>query len=338
MGTLSQWGYVERLPRMTAEHSSLRRLTPRQVHTLNTLLAVGGERPYCPPELVAELETRIAAGTEDAVRSWTAKSFHATKGQLLTARRCEGQLQADAQQPRAPMHPAVVVGIVAHRAVQLSATHPGRAVADYVRQAVAGARASDESLDEWWSQTTLAEQSDLLSQISSRVLNFLDDWPPLAEAWSPRFEESMVAKVGGLSLSCRADLMLGRPRADLKQTILIVDLKSGALKEEHQDEASFYALVATLRYRIAPWRSTVYSLSSGDYCEPDITPDRLLDTADWVIEAVNNSIAALTEARPALLSPGDHCRFCPARQSCLESPHRSPRMDDAGEFDLDTFV
>jgi hypothetical protein len=323
---------------MTAVGGLSRGLTPRQVHTLNTLLAIGEERPFCPPELIDELENRILASTRDAVTAWTERTFYATKSQLLTAKRCEGQVLADARKPREAMKSVTAIGIVSHRAVQLSSTHPGRQVSEYVKQAIIGARSADEQMDEWWAQTTLSEQSDLQAQITSKVVNFLDDWPPLVEAWSPRFEEPMLAKIGGLTLSCRADLVLGRPRADLRQTMLLVDLKSGMVKDEHDDEASFYALVATLRHRVAPWRSTIYSLSSGEYSFPDITPDRLLDTADWVGKAVTESIMSLMEARAPKLTAGEHCRWCPAKAVCLESPLRVPTMDETNEYDLDALL
>jgi hypothetical protein len=138
----------------------------------------------------------------------------------------------------------------------------------------------------------------------------------LEEVWSPRFEDPISARIGRLTLSSRADLVLGRPRADLRQTLLLVDLKSGNLNEDHADEAQFYALVATLRHRVAPWRSVVYSLASGDYTEPDVTEASLFAIADKVITAVNNMVDALTETRPAALNPGEHCRWCPARDLC----------------------
>ena len=154
-------------------------------------------------------------------------------------------------------------------------------------------------------------------QINSRVLNFLDDWPPLESSWSPRFEESITARIGRLTLSCRADLVLGRPRADLRQTLLIVDLKSGALKDEHRDEAMFYALVATLRHGVAPWRSTVYSLSSGEWTDADVTEADLFEQASRVSTAVTKLVDAMTEARALELTPGDHCRWCPVASTCV---------------------
>jgi len=297
-----------------------RALTPRQIRTLNELLAIGAERPFCAPDLADRLEAHILAGTSQAVTAWTERSLYLTKSQLFTALRCEGQLLSEAATNKTPgLHQATVVGVAAHRAIQLAHTHPGKPVMDYVREALAGARAVDEKVDRWWAEATSAQQSDVLSQTHSRVTAFMDDWPPLEEAWSPRFEEPLVAKIGKLTLSSRADLIIGRPRADLRQTLLLTDLKSGALRDGHEDEAMFYALVATLRHRVAPWRSTIYSLAEGEYTDPDVTEERLFDIANKVIKGTNSIVETLTESRLPVLLPGDHCRWCPILTSCASS-------------------
>jgi hypothetical protein len=301
--------------------------TPRQIRTLNDLLAIGAPRPYSPVDLADRLEAFILEGTGEALARWTEKSLWLTKSTMFTALRCEGQLIADASTPRTALHPATVVGVVAHRAIQLMFTHPGRSVGDNVREALIGAREADAKITRWWDEASIATQSDVLSQAASRVTTFADDWPPLEQTWSPRFEEPISARVGRLTLSSRADLVLGRPRADLRQTLLLVDLKSGNLNDEHEQEAQFYALVATLRHRVAPWRSLVYSLASGDYTQPDVTEETLFTIAGQVVLAVNNMVDALTEARPAQLNPGDSCRWCPASATCSVSAFRPETTD-----------
>ena len=313
-----------------------RALTPRQIRTLNELLAIGADRPFMVADLPDRLEKHILAGTSESIAAWTERSLYLTKSQMFTALQCEGQLLADASTTKTPgLHPATVVGIAAHRAIQLAHTHPGRSVMDYVREAIAGARSLDEKLDRWWSDATSAQQSDVLAQTHSRVTAFMDDWPPLEEAWSPRFEEPLVGKVGKLTLSSRADLIIGRPRADLRQTLLLTDLKSGALRDGHDDEAMFYALIATLRFRVAPWRSTIYSLAEGSYTDPDVTEERLFAIADKVILATRNIVETLTESRLPVLSPGDQCRWCPVQSTCASSKFRveqtSILLDDLQE-------
>lgn len=299
--------------------NSRRALTPRQIRTLNDLLAIGASRPFSSADLADRLEEHLRSGTQDTLARWTEKNLWVTKSALFTALRCEGQLLADAATPRTGLHPATVVGVVAHRAIQLMYTHPGRSISENVREALVGSQASDAKLASWWEEATLATQSDVLTQAASRVTTFADDWPPLEEAWSPRFEDPISARVGRVTLSSRADLVLGRPRADLRQTLLLVDLKSGNLGDDHHDEAQFYALVATLRHRVAPWRSLVYSLASGDYTDPEVTESTLFAIADKVILGVRSMVDTLTETRLPQLMAGDHCRWCPLKDTCSAS-------------------
>jgi len=274
------------------------------------------------PEIVSELRARILDGTSVALGRWTEKSLYFTKNQFMLSTRCEGEMVAVSRQPRTGTSPAAVVGTIAHRGIQLSYTHPNRAVSSYVDSALAGARIADQALDAWWVEQSVATQSDMLMQVTSKITNFIDDFPPLDPSWGPRFEEPMSAKIGKLTLAGRADLVLGRPRGDMRQTMMLIDLKSGALKEEHTNEAYYYALVATLRHGIPPWRSLVYSLASGEYTEPDITEVVLLEACSHLVAGVNAYVDVMTESRTAELNPGPHCRWCPSSVSCPASSQR----------------
>lgn len=294
-------------------------LTPRQINTLNSLIAIGLERPFMEEGLIDNLKNILEEGLRKPLSGWTGKSIYFTKSQFLSSLRCEGQMLADSKKGRVGIIPAVVIGLITHRAVQLSYTHPGKNISEYVKFAITGARSSDPNLDEWWVSAGASAQSDIITQATSKVINFLDDWPSLNPKWSPRFEESITAKIAGVTLSCRADLVLGRPRSDKKQSLLIVDLKSGSINEEHKLEAMFYALVATLRHGVPPWRSIVYSLSSGEWTDGDVTSESLIRTAELIVKSVTAHVDVLTESRLPLLTPGDYCRWCPARSSCPSS-------------------
>lgn len=292
------------------------RLTPSQLTTFDQLLAVGGSRPTAPPNIAAELRMMIEEGTRDALDRWTERSMWVGKSQLATVLRCEGQQLADAAQSKnRPMMAATAVGIAAHRAIQIAHTHPGRSVEDYVRLALAGAR-SEEQFAEFWERADEGVQSDCIVTAISRVTGFLDDFPPLDATWTPRFEESIQAKLTGLVLSARPDLVLGRPRPDGRQTMFITDVKSGEIRDDHLDEAHFYALIATMRFGTPPFRSCVYSLASGDWTEPDVTPKVLRDAAQRVVTGVIALVDVLSEARLPKLAPGRHCTWCPSKPTC----------------------
>ena len=291
-------------------------MTPTQVKVFDQLLAVGIDRPTMPATLVPELEEMLTKRTAAALALWTEPRLWLSKSKIETALRCEGQLVADAAEQRtAALHPATAVGIVTHKAIQLAHTHPHQPIASYVDAAIRASMAED-AFGEFWNNADMAVQSDLIGQMVSKTTAFLDSFPPLQDSWTPRFEESMQAKVGKLVLAAKPDFTLGRPRPDLLQTMFLADMKTGGLNENHEDEAMFYALVATLRHGVAPYRSVVYSLASGEWTNPEVTPERLVAAAERVIGAVESICDVMTDRRPPLLSSGRWCMWCPAKDSC----------------------
>lgn len=309
------------IPASSAVDRSLPAMTPTQLRTFDDLLAVGVDRPVAPNGLADELRVLLASGTGDALSLWTEKNLWVSKSLITTALTCEGMVKANAEAPRSGsrVHPATIVGIVTHRAIQLSFTHPGMSVTEAVESSLRSSRSTEEKVGEFWDAADPAMQSDLMMQMVSRVTSFLDSWPPLSHRWHPRFEESLVAKVGNLTLSARPDLVLGRPRADGTQTMLLADFKTGALRDDHDVEAQFYALVATLRHGVPPFRSVVYSLASGEWTEPDVTAASLREIAGHVIAAVRSHVEVLTDTKVPALTPGRYCMWCPAAASCPDA-------------------
>jgi len=298
------------------EQSQNIRLTPTQLRTFDELLSIGTERPTMPIGLVEELTDKIVSGTQGILSRWTETRLFMSKSGLGTVLRCEGQLIAERSAPPSQgMHAPTAVGIVTHRAISISHTHPGRAVADYVEASLRSSM-QDDTFREYWDSCDMGTQSDLLGQMVSKTTLWLDSFPPLSPSWTPRFEEGIQAKLGKLILSARPDFTLGRPRPDGRQTMLLADLKTGGLNDTHFDEAMFYALVATLRFGSAPYRSVVYSLASGDWTEPDVTRSRLLESAERVVMAVRSMVEIMTDVREPLLNAGRWCSWCPASNSC----------------------
>lgn len=291
-------------------------MTSSQRRVFDELLAIGTDRPFSPDGLTDQLRHIITTGTADALGRWTEPSLWLSKSTLSTVLRCEGQTLAYAQAtPSSEMAARTVVGIVAHRAIQVSYTHPDLPIRSYVDWAIEAARADDAAVELFWSQASPAIQSDVISQAVERVSGFLDSWPTLKESWEPRFEASIQAKIGKLTLAGRADLLLGRPRPP-RQTMFLCDIKTGALHDGHAFEAAFYALISTLRHGVAPFRSVVYSVSSGEWVGETPDAEMLIATAEQVVSAVNAYVDVLCEARPPVLTPGPACSWCPARATC----------------------
>ncbi len=292
-------------------------LNSAQRHVFDELLSTGTSRPYSPDGIAERLSAHIKAGTRDALALWSESSLWLSKSQIMTALQCEGQTVSYAiSTDVSEMGSRTVAGIVAHQAIQIAYTHPGHPVRRYVDWALEMAAADEIELGRFWEKSSPARQSEVVALTMERVSGFLDSWPELQDEWEPRFEVPFQTKIGKLTLAGRADLLLGRPRPP-RQTMLLCDLKTGSLHPHHELEAAFYALLVTLRTGVAPYRSVVYSIASGDWTDnADVSEASLFNTADKVIDAVCSYVEVLTASREPELSPGFQCQWCPAKDTC----------------------
>lgn len=295
------------------------KLNNKQIDTVNNILALGLDRPYSPNGLPEKIEKIIIEKTKNLLGKWNLSSLYFNKSSLSSISKCEGIVIANAEKKPSVMNSSIIIGNISHKAIQVSYTHKLNNVEEIISNITDNMKTSEKVEDIYFHGLDSVKQSEIISQATSRVTNFLDDWPPLQSIWSPRFEESLSYKCGKLLLSSRVDLVIGRPRSDGKRTLMLIDFKSGNINDEHQNEAMLYSLIATLRHKIMPWRSVVYSLSSGEYTELDHTGDDLLAFADTLSDSVNRTIETLLELRSVKLTPGDHCTWCPKSLVCLES-------------------
>lgn len=325
-------------------HNSPQGLTSAQREVFDDLLAVGSSRPLAPPTLASELAATLETGCAAALDRWPENRLWLSKSHVSTVLRCEGATLANASDRNEQYSSAVAIGVVSHRAIQVSHTHRHLTPAAAVDAAIEASR-DDAKFSQWWDDQSAGVQSDLLCQMISRAVGFLDAFPPLPPNWVPRFEESMQAKIGKLVLSARPDLVLGRPRADMHQTMFLCDFKTGSLNDSHPLEAMFYALVATLRHGVPPFRSTVFSLASGEWTAPDVTADRLRETAASVVDAVNRHVDVMLERREPTYTPDRWCIWCKARPTCAAADGnitsaatvvvRAPRKSKKSVYDIE---
>lgn len=297
-------------------------MTPRQQSVFDDLLAIGTARPYAPTGIVAELTAVMTPALSRAMSRWPETSLWVSKSTVMSVRRCEAGFLADraASASRSGKSAAAASGDLAHRALQLSYTHPARPIPEYIDAALAASRSTDEAFEALWVGSDMAVQSDILMAATSRVTSFLDSWPQIRPAWDPRFEEQIQARVAKVTLSARVDLILGRPRPSGQQSMVITDWKSGGLSDHHDAEARYHALVATLSYGVPPFRSLVYSLASGQFTEPDVTASALLTAAQEVSEAVAAVVDLLTERRRPVEACGQSWCAC-QRTALVPSQH-----------------
>ena len=302
-------------------------LTSAQMEVLNDLLDIGGERPVAAPDLAGRLNDHIERGVAGSFTLWDGDPMWIGKAHLAAVRRCEGNVLATADMPRLSVLPTpTAVGIVTHRAVQMAYTLPSVSPAELVRMAIAGSM-NEDAFSAFYRDASEWERVDFEAQAVNTTVGWLDLFPPLQDAWVPRFDVQLSQRFTHVTLAGRPDLSLGRPRGDGRQTMVLCDIKTGSLHDGHEFEGRFYALLATLRNGVPPFRSTVLSIADGMWTPPEVTEDILFATADEVIAGINARVELLRAARTPTLTAGPHCRWCPVNDTC-EAADR-PERDSA---------
>jgi hypothetical protein len=299
-------------------------LNPTQRNIFDSLLSIGVDRPIMLAEELDKLHKHVEQSLKPILANWSSNDLWFNKSTLATLNKCEGLIQAQAlvaQSDKINYSKQIVIGTISHYGIQLHYTHKNHSIETYIRSAIDHLSMDDAAFQRFWLDCNMVTQSEILATATSRIANFIDSFPPLEQSWTPRFEEGHVVKIGKLRLSARPDLTLGRPKADGKQTMFLIDFKSGSLNPEHENEAGFYALVLSLKNHIAPFRSLVFSLSENQFTKPDVTIESLEKSADYLVNSVKKYVEIFTEKRLPVYTPGSHCTWCPVKETCELSSH-----------------
>lgn len=276
-------------------------------------------RPVPPDGLVQRLRARLGEGVAGHLLA-DGGEVVVGKARLTALHRCEGLAVAEAARPKGSPSAALVAGLAVHRAIPAVAA--GLPADGLAAAAFGSLRRERPEIERWAASLNDVETALLLGEAQGAVEAYRDDWPPLPAQWRPRWEPRLSARVpvpgGGLVLHARPDLVLGTPRQD-RQSMVVVDFKSGPLRDGHEREARFHALLAALRFGVPPWRSAVWSTASGTYTHPaDVTEQTLMCAADEVVDAVRRG-ARLDDGGAPDLTPGPWCQWCPAADGCPEA-------------------
>jgi hypothetical protein len=300
-------------------------LTPPQRRAKRELLGLSGYRQLPRPpadDAVVEdirrlLESRtlkVARGCPPGARGLV---LNKTK---LNALDCDGRYLDLVETPFA-WSPATLLGTLAHTAIGLDRAGGQRAgVAEVVAQAWRELPGKGGSAGEYLATLGPVEADGLRAEAAARLVEFRDCFPPLDPRWTVRFEPSLAVRLhhGALTLVGKPDLILGRAHPRERRQ-LVIDLKTGRRSPRDRVDMRFYALLATLKYGVAPFRIATYYLDEGDWEAEDVEADTLEAAARGAAEKA--AIAArLTWARPAAhelrLLPGPACRWCNRAPSC----------------------
>jgi len=225
--------------------------------------------------------------------------------------------------------PPIAVGMVAHKAIELSihwrgSPHPF----DLVDEAIARLAGEDRGLGGFLQTLGESDRAQLRSDVNDRVAAFLETWPALKPRWRPVTESRVRAEFlgGRIIVSGKVDLTLGHPEGTRAGKV-IVDLKTGRVRQAHRDDLRLYALVETLRIGTPPRIVASYYLDQGRFVAEPVTED-VLDAAAARLVA---GVAAMTELaakeRPAVKRPGVPCRWCPLLGECDEGSNHLAEVE-----------
>ncbi len=300
---------------------TVERLTPPQRRVIRELFAIERPRPRVDPSLLHGVQRSVTDGTAAAaaLRPPGARSLRLAKS-ALSALSCEGRYLDQLEGTFTPS-PRLVTGTLAHRAVELDQAGERREPAALL------ARHAWAELAErpGWEGAYLAgleglDADAIRARVVDTVTEFRATFPPLPAAWTVRMEPALRVRLhgGAIELRGRPDMLLGRLDPSVRR-MLLIDLKTGQRSEHHAADMRFYALLATLKYGVAPFRVATYYLDEADWEHEDVDDALLHQAAELLVERAATA-ARLTWDRPddadLTLDAGPACGWCSRAPAC----------------------
>jgi PD-(D/E)XK nuclease superfamily len=303
-------------------------LTPVQERTLTDLMASDVPRPTFSRELaprlgglLERLVTPALSALPDGERIVLSKS-----GLTNLHARCEGLYLANAVGEGVfEFSLPLAIGKLVHKAIEADVVGERLGESELVDKALRRLASTEPDFEVFVKGLDAIERSELVGEAIRRVVLFRGTLPPLQKSWAPvpelRVKHELLG--GRLLLTGTVDLSLGRPREDapMEGRRLFIELKTGIERPEFVDDLRFYALLATLRFGVPPFRVATLMLEDGTYRPEDVTEDLLEAAARRAADAASRHVSLLNGQEPGLRS-GPWCGWCPRRDTCPESATR----------------
>lgn len=276
-------------------------------------------------ELRADLEARLQS-LLDVIRE--GEQLWVTKARLTKLHaQCEGFFVADhLGEGVFAFSERLAVGSVVHKAVEIGVYAPDLADDELVERALGKLAQDDERFGDYVATLDEADRAAIVGQAVDRMVLFRATFPPLRREWSPAVEPNLKAQLlgGRVVLSARPDLMLGRqdPEVPMRARRIVLELKTGQDRPEHDEDLRFYALAATLRLGVPPYRVATVLLDDATWRYQDVTPDLLESAVRRVGDGYARAAQLIAGTEPRL-TPGPWCSWCPRAQTCPESAARA---------------
>jgi hypothetical protein len=302
--------------------------TPAQRRLVEELLGWGGARPAVDDALAAQLVDAIEQGIAPVAAAAEARG----RPVLVTKSRLEW-LACDglALDPEPFVYTrASVRGILAHAVIERDWERQRVDASDALVHAVWNETASrapgdPTSLSTWMNALPAEPAAALRVELVDLLESFREVWPPLDGdavqiAVEPGYARSFMD--GRVRLYGRPDLVLSSPVDDDRARVLVVDLKTGRPRPEHdRQELRFYALLATLVSGTPPFRWATYYVTEGRYESEDLRVATLDAAARRVVDAIVQQVRITGRDHRATdpdlrIVGGSWCRGCRRREAC----------------------
>ena len=292
-------------------------LTAAQQEVLDTLGAVGAERPRFHPntgrDLQAELNAALSALIDDAD-----DEVFVSKRSLGMVHGCRARWMHDDTTDSFSWSPATAGGSISHKAIELSVHWSGEPTPLHlVDEAIASYEHGDSRLGEWIQGISPTERAELRARAGERVSAFLECFPPIDPRWRPVTEGRLRQEFARsrVVLQGRPDLTLGVARGAQAGKV-VVDLKTGAPMADHRADLRFYALIDAMMQGTPPRLLVTYYLDQARPVTEAVTEAVLEAEMTRVIDGVRLMVELRAGSRNPDLAPSPACRWCPLLDDC----------------------
>jgi hypothetical protein len=304
---------------------------PARERLADRLLGWGQPRPLVAHEQVHALRTLLESGLAELGEELHHVAAAARGRRLLVTKSGLDRLACDGWQrdPKPYEHQrANVRGTLTHRAIEQDwheqRVAPPEDVVARVWHAEASRRPGDPaSLSRWLNERSTVEAAELRAEVADLLAGFREVWPPLPPTRVvARVERPIELRLaeGRVVLRGVPDLVLDSRLRDQRARSLVIDLKTGRPRSEHdRHELRFYALLVALSDARLPFRWATYYVTEGRAEPEDLRVATLEATVRRVLDGVRQLVRVAAADADLQLRGGAWCGFCRREHDCDEA-------------------